>query len=232
MDKLKAYRYLKAYKETELDDGVNVLMCLLQNKYGYSFNKNEKKTKLIDLIFEKYKGKNENFLKLFFVRPYIWKAFHNRISHNVLLNKIKLHLNKFKENPNEEDAYEITHYIIANMLIGIKDKELCKKALNVIDETLYFSDVKLEAKFLLIELGEYVTLTDHDKKALKTQQKENGGYIHEKGNRTMNAHKTCFCLLIQEYFDIKKRNLIVLTLLVTLFIFLYIATSNLSSFLP
>ena len=157
-----AYEYLKFYKMQRnkykeiQDNGVEILLIILQNKFGYNFNLNYDGTDLKSVIESRYGNDSEYTLKYMFQREYFYLAFKNKIKVEDLLYNLENISSKYKainsKTKYDVTGYEITHLILAILFINKVDSCTCKGIddllVNVIEQNIH-SDLKTEAIYIL-----------------------------------------------------------------------------------
>ena len=157
-----AYEYLKFYKMQRnkykeiQDNGVEILLIILQNKFGYNFNLNYDGKDLKSVIESRYGNDSEYTLKYMFQREYFYLAFKNKIKVEDLLYNLENISSKYKainsKTKYDVTGYEITHLILAILFINKVNSCTCKRIddllVNVIEQNIH-SDLKTEAIYIL-----------------------------------------------------------------------------------
>ena len=158
-----AYEYLKYYfsqrkKYNDIaDNGVEILLIILQTKFYYNFNLNYNATNFKSAISIKYKNISEKTLKeVIFQREYFYLAYKNKIDPLLLFNQLEKLSKNYKalnNNNYDIDGYEITHLIFAILFMNCRNKINFNKIENILINLInknIFSDLKTEAIYLLL----------------------------------------------------------------------------------
>jgi hypothetical protein len=157
-----AYEYLKYYllqrkKYNDIaDNGVEILLIILETKFNYKFNLNYHADNLKDAISIKYKDTPDDTLKnIIFEREYFYLAYKNRIDPILLfnqLNKVSKDYKALNNNHYDHDGYEITHLILAILFTKSKNNINFIKIENILIDLInknIHSDLKTEALYIL-----------------------------------------------------------------------------------
>lgn len=204
------------------DQGLTVLLTLLQSQFQMNFNIPHYATSFHSAIHETYKHIDEKILKNDVIgRDYLYKAYKGTIS------KQELYTNLFKYPINKKTGYEITHIILALTFVEktYRIQTVCKVLIKLI-ETLQFSDLQTEAIYLLLLINpKQIKLKWINN--LQKQQQENGSLLCTDFGKfnDATAHHTALGLLVYKTYEIyKKRNIKIFITILILFLILVIFT--------
>jgi hypothetical protein len=219
-----AYTYLKRYynwrktKDNKDDQGLMVVLILLQSKFRLNFKLPYNAFSLKEAIEKVYQNTNDEILK-HNGRQYLYIAYKKQINIENVYNKL-ISINISLENGNE-----IIHLILT--IIFLEDVRYNKYMENILINLiniLKLSDLKTEALYILFSINPYKIEQAWIDQIIQNQQ-SNGSLLcsnFEKYNDTQARHTSYGLILYLSYRKFKKTQHIIKIAAAIMIIIIYV----------
>jgi len=186
----------------DLDDqGLMVLLVLLQSKFKFDFNVPYKAYGIKESISKIYKNIPENTLKNeVFGRNYLYDAYKNEIDAETVMKSLR------NMEISVENGYEITHHVLAIMFLGDEYKNQMINILLKLINILKFSDLKTESIYFLFLLDPHVIKQRWIDEIIINQEDDGSLFCDDYGEyKDATAHHTGLGLILYMSYRKYKR---------------------------